>query len=50
MEGLIFGILRYFTTCITGVKKIICYEEDFVMKGFITSRFHCMYVNCSDRN
>ena len=40
----------YFTTCITGVKKIACYVEDFVIWGFITSRFHCMYVNCLDRN
>ena len=44
----IFSI--YFTTCITGVKKIACYVEDFVIWGFITSRFHYMYVNCLDRN
>ena len=29
MEGLIFGILRYFT--FAGVKKIVCYIDAFVI-------------------
>ena len=26
-----------------GVKKIICYTEDFVIKRFVISRVHCIY-------
>ena len=43
-----FVILRYFSICftITGVKKIVCYTEDFVIiievRYIKISRFHCI--------
>ena len=36
------GSFRYILLLL-GVKKIICYTEDFVIKKFVISRFHCIY-------
>lgn len=39
----LFAITWYFSICFTtnGVKKIICYTEDFIIQRFVISRFHC---------
>ena len=37
-----FVISRFFSCLsMTGVKKTVCYTEDFVIQRFIISRFHC---------
>ena len=42
-----FVIFRFFSIyfAITGVKKIVCYTEDFVILRFFISRFHSKYFD-----
>lgn len=39
----LFAITWYFSICFTinEVKKIIHYTEDFIIRRFVISRFHC---------
>ena len=39
-EVLLHGV-SFSYLAMTGVKKIVCYTEDFVVQSFIISRFHC---------
>ena len=39
----------YFTTGISGVKKIVHYTEDFIIQRFVILRFHCIVTGLREQ-
>ena len=37
----------HFMVLLAGLKKIVCYTEDFVMQRVVKERFHCGVNPCS---